>query len=83
MSVRCLRYILKSSTIISENYLYCFFPLNAAGNKSSLLYIDQVANLIYFPNMQLDFLYLVYFLIYDLLKSTTPKRKVLVITGIH
>ena len=48
------------------------FLSNAAGNKSSLYYIDKVANYIYFPNMQLDLLYLIHFLIYGLLKSSTP-----------
>ena len=79
----CLRYILKISTIISENYLHCFSPLNAVENKSSLFYNDQVANLIYLPNMQLDLLFLIYFLNYGLLKSSTPIRNVLVNTGIH
>ena len=63
--------------------IYIFFLANAAGNKGDLLYIDQVANLIYFLNMQLHLLYLIYFLIYGLLKSPTPIRKVFVNTDIH
>ena len=59
------------------------FLLNAAGNKSSLFYIDQVANCIYFPNIQLDLLYLRYFFIYGLLKSSTQVRKILLNTGIY
>ena len=47
------------------------FFINVEGNKSSLLYIDQVANLIYFPNMQLYLLYVIYLMIYGLLKSPT------------
>ena len=48
-----------------------------------LLNIDQVASLMYFLNMQLDLLYLIYFMVYGLLKSPTPIRKVLVNTDIH
>ena len=38
--------------------LFCL--INAAGNISSLFYIDQVANLIYFPNMHLILINLLY-----------------------
>ena len=54
-----------------------FILVNAAWNKSSFFHIDQVANLIFFSNMQLDLLYLKYFLIYSWLKSPTHMRKFL------
>ena len=60
-----------------------FFLINATGNKSYLLNIDQVANLMYFPNMQLNLLYLIHFMNYGLLKSPTSIRNVLVNTDIH
>ena len=53
------------------------YPCKTSMEQKQFFHIDQVANLIFFSNMQLDLLYLKYFLIYSWLKSPTHMRKFL------
>ena len=50
-------------------------PVSNISIEISFFYTEQIENLISFPTMKWDLLYLIYFLIYGQLNCPTPPQK--------